>query len=463
MANGNANRRRRKRRSGNFAVVYIVTMIVAVAVCVSLFAIGYEALIKDSPITGAIGGTPLPTPLAVAKEKGETVMGMITELDLYTEKRTLTLLLIDSTRHERFNFTNMTILRDRHGSLLGISEFSVGQIVDVEYDPKTNDIAVLSISPSAWVHQYRGNFFIDYENSAFIIGNDIYYYSSRTLVFNRGAQLAVSSIKDDDIITIIGYKDMIWCIRIDSGHGYVVFENTDNILNGTVTVSTVIFTALSSAEPIALLEGTHRIIVNGLNIETYQIDIQVRQGETRVVNLIGVEYKKAMLFIQINEPEASVYVDGALRGTDITYVDVEYGAHTIKVEKEGFITSYHETVVSQPYSTIVVTLIPERVYVSVTFESFPMAAEVFIDNVWKGTTPITIELEQGTYSVMAMKNGYEDASRTVNVGGSFPMTVTLYLQQQWFSPTPEPYLPPIPDDWEPLPSPTPLPDWLTFG
>jgi len=59
--------------------------------------------------------------------------------------------------------------------------------------------------------------------------------------------------------------------------------------------------------------------------------------------------------------------------------------------------------------------------------STPSGAQVFIDGVYRGTTPLTVQVTAGTRTVVVRLSGYPDAQRTVNIvsGGVYTMNATF--------------------------------------
>jgi hypothetical protein len=67
--------------------------------------------------------------------------------------------------------------------------------------------------------------------------------------------------------------------------------------------------------------------------------------------------------------------------------------------------------------------------VPVVVSSHPAGGDVYLDNIFKGTTPVTItDAEEGTHSVDIRLGGYLPWSRTVVVTGTTPVSVAADLQ-----------------------------------
>ncbi len=67
---------------------------------------------------------------------------------------------------------------------------------------------------------------------------------------------------------------------------------------------------------------------------------------------------------------------------------------------------------------------------TVTFTSEPEGAEIELDGVYIGTTPRERSLEEGEYSVVVRKKGYEAWSRKISVQAGDELTVSSELEEK---------------------------------
>jgi hypothetical protein len=139
---------------------------------------------------------------------------------------------------------------------------------------------------------------------------------------------------------------------------------------------------------------------------------------------------------------ADVYADGLYMGetrtgSPLVFREVKPGTHSLLLTRAGY----------QDYSTsgviragenydLVITLVavPHQEMGGVTIESSPSGAEVFLDNAYRGLTPLSVDtLPPGSYHVLLRLSGYEDWQSVVNVapGQQVPLNGLLTpLQQQ---------------------------------
>jgi len=467
------NKKKQGSRAKNFAIFYAITMVIGVVVCVTLFVVAYQTLIPERAFSSERDRpTREERPEILPRPELDQALGLITSMS-NSNPRSLTLLLLETGRTQQFNVLDSTDVNNRHAHTIGFSELNLGQIVNVNYNSATHDLSSIALSGRAWEQQHHGGVNIDTDASRITIGNQVYSFSSRTMVLNRGEPFSIALINPDDVLTIVGYHDKIWSVRIDSGHGFIRFENADLVVNGTVAVGNVIFTALEgSNQTLSAPEGVHRIIVNGENIDPWPADVTVRQGETVVVNLSEITPRNGILQLVINVPEASVFINGEVTAMENNQIELQYGTHMLRVESPGFIPVQEEFVLDRALLRRDIELRRDAQVRNVLIETFPSGAQIFVDDALVGNAPITVELEYGQRVITARRAGYYDRSLRPTVDSSSPGQYFLHMEQlmeQIPQPTPTPsppplggdYLPPLPPDWDPVPDPTlpPLDEW----
>lgn len=147
--------------------------------------------------------------------------------------------------------------------------------------------------------------------------------------------------------------------------------------------------------------------------------------------------------ISANPPGANVYFDSVYKGqTDssgsFTVNGVQPGSHALRLTKPGY-NDYQTTVsVTANQGTYVQAALtpqgggptptPDQGTGTVSIVSSPTGAEVYLDNLFMGYSPITLNnVAAGSRTVMVKAQGYLDYIATVQVqaGSTTPLTVTL--------------------------------------
>lgn len=120
----------------------------------------------------------------------------------------------------------------------------------------------------------------------------------------------------------------------------------------------------------------------------------------------------ATLRIDANPQGSNVYLDGAFVGTTPLRISTHPGRHDIRVTRDGY-EPYQTSLDLRPGDTrsVKAELRPIRQTGTVTFDSEPRGAAVYLDGAYVGTTPTQrMTVDSGSHNVRFTLNGYLDAS-----------------------------------------------------
>jgi len=137
---------------------------------------------------------------------------------------------------------------------------------------------------------------------------------------------------------------------------------------------------------------------------------------------------------------AYVYLDNVYQGQTTpggSYVinNVAAGTHTLRLTLSGYSDSETSVTVNSGQRSVVSSVLTPGgshpapgAYGSIDVTSSPTGATVYLNNVNKGITPVTVsDLATGSYTVLLQLNGYQDWSTiaTVSSGGVSSVSATL--------------------------------------
>jgi hypothetical protein len=126
---------------------------------------------------------------------------------------------------------------------------------------------------------------------------------------------------------------------------------------------------------------------------------------------------------------AAIYLNGNYRGvTPLTISDVSPGTYTIEADKTGY-QPYPTTitVTSGQQTNVLFPLTPIAQYGSINVNSNPSGAYLYLDGVYKGRTPLTLNSVQAkSHTIELDLNGYYDWKTTMDVTAG----VTSYINAQ---------------------------------
>jgi len=465
------NRQKKTSKKTSFAIFYAITMIVGVVVCVTLFAVGYNTLVAPRIRAESVATIPTEPEVEFVRAEYEQFLGMITDIDRFAPGG-LTIHLIESGRNDRFAMSENTSVVDRRGFPMGFGELALGHIVQISVDPNTGNTAAVALSAHAWEIQ-PSNFNIDLNATTITVGNRVYGYNSNILVLNQGEPTSIALVGRGDSITMRGIDDTVWSVRVDTSTGFIRFDNANRIVEPTVTVGNFIHTTIEPGRLISVPEGLHRVIVNGQNIDTFARDVVVRQGETVGVDLaVESSLRQGTLQLILNEPNASVFLNGMEVQLENTMVEVEFGEYVLRVEADGFLPIQEDIIIEQPFTRLDLNLerdTPAETAV-ILIETFPSGALISVGDFIVGNSPVSMQIHHGSHTITAQLAGHEERSLHIVVDQTSQRQYLIPLTQIGFQPQPPPaltptpmptmppggqqVLPPISPEVTPIPSPT---------
>ena len=134
------------------------------------------------------------------------------------------------------------------------------------------------------------------------------------------------------------------------------------------------------------------------------------------------------VYISSSPSGASVFLDDVSKGvTPVTLRNIATGAHTVVVKKANY-ADYKKDITVLAGKTVSVSAALTPITGFINIKSTPTGASVFLDDVSKGVTPITLKsVAEGTHSVVVKKAGYADYKTDVTVvrGKTAYVTATL--------------------------------------
>lgn len=191
-----------------------------------------------------------------------------------------------------------------------------------------------------------------------------------------------------------------------------------------------------------LAPGTHTLRMHKAGYDEYLQTFSIAAGQRTVVDYTFTPQSPSFGSIEVASTPAgaTLFLDGNYMGLTPSgdYLDLTSlvpGTHTITLRMTDY-QDYTQTVYVRGGS--IETINARMVQVTpgpvadttgqITVVSSPAGAELYLDNVFKGVTPLTLsDIPQGQHMVTAKLGGYADASQTVAVTGGQTTPVALGL------------------------------------
>ncbi len=236
-----------------------------------------------------------------------------------------------------------------------------------------------------------------------------------------------------------GYRKLEARVTVTSEGGQV-FRFTLQELPGRLTVETPVDGAViwidgekagvTPLDPVELPAGEHEVRIRAERYQEFSTRVSIQR---RGVEILKAEFVPRWAPITFRSaPEgAIVRVDGKNLGTTPITVDLLEGAHAYELSVRG--RKPHRgrvTVVAREEKTLP-TMSLALVDGNLHLESSPAEANVTIDGVYQGQTPLDVDLSPGDEHEMGVSRaGYESQSRRVRIDSGVSQTLRVDLAVQ---------------------------------
>ncbi len=360
---------------------------------------------------------------------------------------------VKSKKDFTYSITHGTKIDDGYDNSLLISQIKKGEIVQIVYQTDKKKVISISKSPEARTINRVSGANVDTQSGQINVVGSSYNYTNDTLVLtSAGELLPINAITPFDIITIksIG-KEVFSVVREEAG-SQLIIEGAPKA-DGTFELDrSRIFRISELGEPIGVIPGEHRIVFDIDGYKTISEVITVAEGEVYTISL-----KNAQAVYSTIIPKVSVEdVEYTIKIKDKTYkkgdkIELQQGTYTVSIEAEGYKT-WSKKITTSGYSeyelyvylekdngdilpTQAPTPSPEietqeeetvKEEQEVTLNTNPIGSKVYINGSYRGETPCTVTLKNGSYGVIFEKDGYAPYSTNIMLDGSSDKPGYLY-------------------------------------
>ncbi|MBE6013427.1 MAG: PEGA domain-containing protein [Lachnospiraceae bacterium] len=398
---------------GNYVYFYIITLVVAVIVCIAVFFAAFKYVTKgeappakQEPGTSQEKNTDEKSPVAAVDET--SIIGLINKVDSSGNK--VEIFDIENKKTFDFSISGTTQLKNKYGEAIVFAEIKVGDIVDARFSSDSKELSGLSISSMAWEHKLVTNVKINTENQSIVIGNDTYKYDKdKTMVFYEGSAYDISKIDPLNVVTLKGMNDTCWYVEVNTAVGTIEVKNGQNIKDGIIEIDNnsriLMEEGGSVSEPIKVQEGKRKLVIKGSNIEPMTKEIEVKSGEIAVLDLSDAVITSGTLNIVINVTGAKVMLDDKQINAEAPQ-NLPYGEYTVKAEKDGYEPYEVKVNIDAPTKEVNITLNELVKTREINITTVPAGADIYVDNAYMGISPLSINVDENASSLSVRKDGY---------------------------------------------------------
>ncbi|RGF58451.1 hypothetical protein DWZ65_08375 [Roseburia sp. AF34-16] len=274
-----------------------------------------------------------------------------------TTLSTMTFLNIDTGRYEQYSYTDGTIFKDRHGSLISAASMVPGKVVTLTLRDKDLILEKVEQSADAWEMDDIGKFSYNEEDKIFTIGDTKYSYDEELQVFSGDAAIELSVVTGQDTLRIQGIDRKVLSVSVTTGHGVIQLVNTQALEGGWLSLNHKNYYKITENMQLEVPEGTYELTVagNGYGGSTEVAVTRNEQISVDVDSIKGEDPKYCTLTFAVDVAGALMYIDGSQ--VDYTQpLQLQYGIHSIQITADGYDTWSKRLYVNSPEAQIEIAL-----------------------------------------------------------------------------------------------------------
>jgi len=348
---------------------------------------------------------------------------------------TITLLNHNTSREYTLDFSQILQIKDRHNQNISMQQVQVGDIVDVCFQKSTKLLISLVQSPSGFIYENVTDYDIDRDRMEISFGGNRFSLDKKMVIREEGEKLNLEEINDEDVIRVSGVGQDVYCIFITQGHGYLKLTGAEYFYGGWISVGKQVM-RITKDMILTVPVGSHTVSVRNEG-HGGQKEVKIYSGEETVLNvedLKGEEIKTGKIVFTTTPFDATILIDGKIINRDEP-LELEYGVHSMIVEASGYESLSQYIKIGQESATLDIQLEPSEstsepeaeevlpepgevdvdtgvYYIRVTA---PVGAEVYLDGVYIGVAPTSVEKKEGKHVIILKKDGCHTKSYTIQV------------------------------------------------
>ena len=273
------------------------------------------------------------------------------------EAKTVQFQNIASSRRYTLSYDGTTTVYDKNEQALSMEQLKEGSVVTVRFYKPRKSLAYIRENPNCMSYNNVSGYSMDLSKGTITLGKEIYNISSHVVVVSGGRETDMMEVSQMDVLSVWGYKNMIYGIHVEKGHGYLRLQNEDYFVNGWIDVGDRVIRKISEDMLLVVPEGTHTGTVSNKGSSATQ-EITFARNEEMAWDLGEVEItvvQKGTVIFTLNPLTAKVSIDGKQVNASKP-VEIEYGLHQMRITADGYDTVAQYIRVAEPSANIAVEL-----------------------------------------------------------------------------------------------------------
>lgn len=363
------------------------------------------------------------------------------------------------------SYNGGTDVKNSYDEVITMMQLPEGELLDITFDEEKKKARTVYVCKEAFRTSKVIGFKATTATSTITFGSASYMYTDNLVVISDGKILTPAEVMSRDQVTVRGIDNKIYSVTVDKGHGYLTFSGAEDFVGGMVEIGRSFLYTVSSDMMIVVPEGEYEVVMTNGDLEgkrtvyitkdmTVTLDFSEYSAPASKTGTVEFQIlpKDADLFIEGNKTDYSspvvleygTYIINLLSNNYDTYTTKITVNSTYQVEAFDLEKIYAKENETTPVSTTAATAVQPTTAVThvttapttapttastnptaaVTTGSVavtiaePAGASVYVDNVYVGTAPVTINKDMGEYVITFKRDGYITKSYIVDVDSS---------------------------------------------
>lgn len=264
---------------------------------------------------------------------------------------------IATSRRYTLTYDGTTTVYDKNDQALSMEQLKEGSVVTVRFYKPRKALAYVKENPNCISYSNVRSYSMDLRKGTIAIGDELYNISGHVVVVSDGRETDMMEVNQMDVLSVWGYKNMIYGINVEKGHGYLRLQNEDYFVNGWIDIGDSVIRKVAQDMLLVVPEGTHTVTVSNKGSSATQ-EITFARNEEMAWDLGEVEItvvQKGTVIFTLTPATAKVYIDG--REVNVSKpVEIEYGLHQMRITADGYDTVAQYIRVAEPSASVAVEL-----------------------------------------------------------------------------------------------------------
>lgn len=274
-----------------------------------------------------------------------------------TEAGTIQLQNISTSKRYTLSYSGTTRIFDKNDEAISMQQLKEGSVVTVRFYKPDKSLSYVKENTDAFSLLNLSGYELDLKNGKITVGGESYNISSSVVVVSNGRETEPWELNAVDVISVWGYKDRIYGINVEKGHGYLRLQNEDYFVNGWIDVGDKVIRKIEEDMLLVVPEGTFNAMVSHKGSSAIQ-EITFARNEEMVWDLGDVEItvvQTGKIIFTLTPATAKMVIDG--REVDTSRpVELEYGLHSMRITADGYDAIAQYIKVGEPSANISVEL-----------------------------------------------------------------------------------------------------------